>query len=91
MTKKNGMILSIMNNFYGYPFDYTKYFTVNMRQSDAESIMSNLKFPEYYLSKYQAGQIKEMYKILTKEIEDWEWETVMQYTREEYDEIFINL
>ena len=89
MTKQNGMILSIMNNFYGYPFDYTKYYTVNLRERDAKPIMDNLKNEEYKLSKYQISEVKEMYKILIKEIDDWEWSAVMDESREEYEE-FLN-
>ena len=72
MPKNNGMILSVLNNFFGYPFDYTKYFSVNMRERDAKIILKNLDLADCKLSVYQIEQIKEMYKILEKEIEDWE-------------------
>ena len=91
MTKNNAMILSILNNFFGYPFNYTKYYSVNMREGHAKTLMDNLNHLEYKISEYENNQIIEMYKILEKEIEDWEWEAVMQESKIEYNNFINNL
>lgn len=89
MSNQQRMILSIINNYTGYPFNRRKYVNVYLSDADLDELEKKINNDIYTPARDEADQIKEMYKIISKEIDDWEWETIMQHTREEYDE-YIN-
>lgn len=80
------MIKSICNNYLNYPFyaKTAKYLVLGVGISVIDSVFNLENDTELTYTLDQKIVIMRMLAILLVEIEDWEWVTVMDESKQEY-------
>lgn len=91
--QQKSMIHSICNNYKGYPFynSFTRYQVLGFSMKEISTAQDSCFKEDASFSEEQKIMIIRMLSILLIEIEDWEWETVMNEPKSEYIALYHDL
>ncbi len=73
-------------NYVGYPINpkYAKFYSKNELDFLYDKLCDNCYFE---ITNSQREMFIHINEILQKEIDEWEWETIMDYPKEKYNEV----